>query len=255
MALLEVTGLTKYFGGLAAVNELDFDVNQGEILGLIGPNGAGKTTAFNLISGFISSNRGKVMFKEHDITRLKPNKIAALGLVRTFQATTLLHDQTVLENILIALHLNNRLNPFSTVFRIRAANKERERLKQRAFELMESMELTEVRDELAGSLPHGVQRALGVTIAMASDPSLLLLDEPVTGMTAVETEALMGRVKRVRDQGITILLVEHDMRAVMGTCDRLIVLNFGKKIAEGTPAEIKENKEVVESYLGVEEEA
>jgi branched-chain amino acid transport system ATP-binding protein len=253
MALLEVIGLTKYFGGLAAVNELDFDVNQGEILGLIGPNGAGKTTAFNLISGFTPPNRGKVIFKGQDIINLKPSKIAALGLVRTFQATTLLHDQTVLENIVIALHLSHRLNPFSTVFRVYAARKEKERLEQRAMELMESMELTEVRAELAGSLPHGVQRALGVTIAMAANPALLLLDEPVTGMTAVETEALMGRIKRVRDQGITVLLVEHDMRAVMGTCDRLVVLNFGKKIAEGTPAEIKENKEVVESYLGVEE--
>jgi branched-chain amino acid transport system ATP-binding protein len=253
MALLEVKGLTKYFGGLAAINELNFDVNQGEILGLIGPNGAGKTTAFNLISGFLRPNRGSVIFKGYDITGLKPNKIAALGLVRTFQTTVLFHDQTVLQNIAIALHLGHGLNPFSSVFRVRAARKEGKRMEQRAMELLESMELAEVRGELAGNLPHGSQRALGVTIALATNPELIMLDEPVTGMTAVETEVMMSRIKRVRERGITVLLVEHDMKAVMGTCDRLVVLNFGKKIAEGTPAEMKENKEVVESYLGVEE--
>jgi branched-chain amino acid transport system ATP-binding protein len=163
MALLEVKGLTKYFGGLAAINELNFDVNQGEILGLIGPNGAGKTTAFNLISGFLRPNRGSVIFKGYDITGLKPNKIAALGLVRTFQTTVLFHDQTVLQNIAIALHLGHGLNPFSSVFRVRAARKEGKRMEQRAMELLESMELAEVRGELAGNLPHGSQRALGVT--------------------------------------------------------------------------------------------
>lgn len=253
MALLEVKGLTKYFGGLAAVNELNFDVNQGEILGLIGPNGAGKSTSFDLISGFSHPNRGSVIFKGYDVTSLGPSKIAALGLVRTFQATILFHDQTVLQNIAIALHLGHGLNPFSSVFNVRAAQKERKRIEQRAMELLESMELAEVKGELAGSLPHGFQRALGVTIALAADPELIMLDEPVTGMTAVETETMMSRIKRVRERGITVLLVEHDMKAVMSTCDRLLVLNFGKKIAEGTPAEIKENKEVVESYLGVEE--
>jgi branched-chain amino acid transport system ATP-binding protein len=253
MTLLEVRGLTKYFGGLAAVSELDFDVNQGEILGLIGPNGAGKTTVFNLISGFYRPNKGRVIFKGRDITGLKPNKIAALGLVRTFQLTTLLHDKTVLQNIAMGLHLDHGLSPFGSVFNIRAAQREGTRIQQRAMEILERMELAEVKDELASNLPYGLQRTLGVAIALAAEPKLILLDEPVTGMTPVETEAMMGRIKSIREQGITVLLVEHDMRAVMNTCDRITVLNFGRKIAEGTPKQIRESKDVIESYLGTEE--
>jgi len=253
MVLLEVRGLTKYFGGLAAVSNLDFDVNQGQILGLIGPNGAGKTTVFNLISGFYRPNKGRVIFKGRDITGLKPNKIAALGLVRTFQTTTLFHDQTVSQNIAMALHLDQRLSSFGSVFNIRSAQREGERIQQGAMEILERMELAEMKDELAGSLPHGFQRALGVAIALAANPELILLDEPVTGMTAVETTTMMSRIQRIRDQGITVLLVEHDMRAVMDTCDRIVVLNFGRKITEGVPEGIKENKDVIESYLGSEE--
>lgn len=253
MALLEVRGLTKYFGGLGAVIDLDFDVNQGEVLGLIGPNGAGKTTVFNLISGFYHPSKGKVIFRGYDITSLKPSRIAALGLVRTFQTTTLFYDQTVLQNIVMALFLDQRLSSFGSVFNIRSAQREEERIQQRAIEILERMGLAEVKDKLAGSLPHGFQRALGVAIALAADPELMLLDEPVTGMTAVETTTMMSWIQRIRDQGITVLLVEHDMRAVMDTCDRIVVLNFGRKIAEGTPEETKENKDVIESYLGAEE--
>ena len=253
MALLEVRGLTKYFGGLAAVSELDFDVNQGEILGLVGPNGAGKTTVFNLISGFYRPNKGKVIFKGRNITGLKPNKIAALGLVRTFQATMLFQWQTVSQNIETGFHLDQGISSFSSVFNIRSARREKERIQQCTMDVLERMKLGEVKDELAASLPYGLQRALGVAIALAANPELLLLDEPVTGMTAGETVTMMSYIQRMRDQGVTVLLVEHNMRAVMNTCDKIVVLNFGRKIAEGVSEEIKENKNVIESYLGTEE--
>jgi branched-chain amino acid transport system ATP-binding protein len=252
--LLEVKGLTKNFGGLAAVSNLDFHVKEGEILGLIGPNGAGKTTTFNLISGFIRPSRGKVIFKGRDITKLRSSKIAALGLVRTFQHNVLLNDQTVLQNVMGAFYLNCRLNLFNSVFNRRAAKKEAIRIEEKAMELMRMMELAQVKDELAGSLPHGFQRTLGITIALAAEPALLMLDEPVTGMTSVETQNMMDLIRHIREKGITVLLVEHDMRAVMGICDRLVVLNFGRNLTEGTPKEIREHKEVIECYLGVEEE-
>jgi len=252
--LLEVKGLTKYFGGLAAVSELDFDVYRGEILGLIGPNGAGKTTVFNLISGFFRPNKGKIMFKGLDITGLKPHKIAALGLVRTFQKTLLFGDQTVSKNISIGLHGENG-NRFSIpIFNSRSDGKKTERLEQRVIEVLERMELVEVKDELARNLPYGLQRRLGVALALATNPELTLLDEPATGMTETETSDIMDRFRDIREQGVTILLVEHNMKAVMNTCDRIIVLNFGRKLAEGTPDNIKENRDVIESYLGSEED-
>ena len=252
MLLLETKGLTKRFGGLFAVNELDFHINQGEILGLIGPNGAGKTTVFNLISGFLRPNQGSVIFKGYDITGFKPHKIAALGLVRSFQASLLFHNRTVLQNMTTALYLNHKLNPFISVFNVKSARKEERRVEQQAMELLESMGLAQMCSEMAGSLPHGFQRILGITVALASNPELIMLDEPVTGMTAVETATMMDHIRRIREQGITVLLVEHDVKAVMNTCNRIVVLNFGRKIAQGTPNDITENEDVIESYLGVE---
>jgi len=253
MALLEVRGLTKYFGGLAAVSELDFDVNQGEILGLIGSNGAGKTTAFNLISGFYRPNKGKIIFKGHSITGLRPYKIAALGVVRTFQQTALLNDQTVSQNIAMGLHLDQKTGFFASLFNTHSARRERERIQQRTTEILEFMGLAEVKDELATNLPHGFQRLLGVSMALATNPELILLDEPVTGMNAEETMTMMSLVRDIRQQGVTVLLVEHDMSAVMNTCDRIVVLSFGRKIADDVPERIRENNEVIESYLGSEE--
>lgn len=251
--LLEVEGLTKHFGGVRAVNGLDFHVQQGEILGLIGPNGAGKTTVFNLISGFIRPNKGKVVFEGSDITGLKPHKIARLGLVRSFQTTTLLHEETVLQNVALACHSNNGPSYLSSVFNIRAAKRQQERAEYHATEVLGRMKLTDVKDELCKNLPHGLQRALGVAIAMAGDPKLMLLDEPVTGMTTSESMAMMGRIKDIRDSGTTILLVEHDMSAVMNTCDRLVVLDFGAKICEGLPDEVRNDGNVIACYLGVED--
>lgn len=254
MKILEVRGLTKNFGGLSAVRDFEMDVNRGEIIGLIGPNGAGKTTVFNMLSGFSLPSKGSIYFKGIDITGLKPNKVAKLGLVRSFQTTTLLKDRTVLQNIFIGLHLHKKISSFSCVFNLRAARREREELEQLALESIRKMGLAEMEHELAENLSYGLQRALGVTIALAANPELILLDEPVAGMSAVETAEMMKRIREIRDQHITILLVEHDMKAVMSTCDRLVVLSFGRKIAEGTPNEIRENKDVIESYLGISED-
>jgi branched-chain amino acid transport system ATP-binding protein len=254
MKILEVKRITKNFGGLSAVRDFEMDVNRGEILGLIGPNGAGKTTVFNMLSGFCLPSKGTIFFKGHDITGLKPNKIAKLGLVRSFQTTTLLKDRTVLQNVIIGFHLHKKINSLSSVFNLRAARREREEMEQQALELMRKMGLAEMKDELAENLSYGLQRTLGVTIALAANPELILLDEPVAGMSVVESAEMMKRIREIRDLHISVLLVEHDMKAVMSTCDRLVVLSFGRKIAEGTPNEIRENKDVIESYLGISED-
>ena len=250
MALLETKDLTKRFGGLAAVNVVTMQVNKGEILGLVGPNGAGKTTLFNLISGFFRPTRGKIVFKGDDVTGLKPNQIAERGIARTFQASNLFKTRTVWENVLIACHLQFHTGFLKVLLNTPFARSEEKEMRQKALNLIESMGLSEVKNEFAVNLPHGHQRMLGVCLALAANPELLLLDEPVAGLSVEETLAFMHRVKELRDKGITILLVEHNMRAVMGTCDRIAVLNYGKKIAEGSPGEIRENKDVIEAYLG-----
>jgi len=252
MALLEIKNLTKYFGGLAAVNEVNMEVNKEEILGLVGPNGAGKTTLFNLITGFFRPTRGKIIFEGEDIAGLKPNLIAERGIVRTFQASTLFKMRTVWENVLIGCHLQFRSGFLRVLINTPFARKEEQEIRQKALEIIESMGLSAVKNQYAAMLPHGYQRMLGVCLALAANPKLLLLDEPVTGLTPEETLAFMVQLKALRDKGITILLVEHNMRAVMGTCDRIVVLNYGKKIAQGSPEQIRENKEVIEAYLGVE---
>ena len=249
MALLELRGVTKYFGGLAAVSDFDMDVNEGEIRALIGPNGAGKTTMYNLITGFYPVTQGTITYNGQEITGLKPHQIAKRGLVRTFQATSILFaDHTVLQGMMVARHLEAGMNPVTKFLGTAAKTEENNRKK--CLELIEFFGLTQFKDELAVNLPHGHQRALGVALAMATEPKLLCLDEPVTGMNPTETEHFMGLVRNVRDQGITLLLVEHDMKAVMDISDQITVLSFGKKLAEGTPKEIQTNKEVIEAYLG-----
>lgn len=251
MILLHAEGLTKYFGGLAAVEGLDFDVTKGEILGLIGPNGAGKTTVFNLLTGFDRPTRGKVIFKGLDITGWKPSRIAALGLARTFQIVNMFGNQTTYENARLGHYLQQRSGSFRSIFRTRSARREEEELQHRTIELLEHMGLIDVKDELASSLSQGLQRALGICIALATSSELLLMDEPTAGMSAEETASIMAMIRQMRDMGITIVLVEHDMKMVMGCSDRIVVLNFGKKIAEGTPEEIVGKEEVIEAYLGV----
>jgi branched-chain amino acid transport system ATP-binding protein len=251
MPLLEIRGLVKSFGGLMAVSGLDFEVQPGEILGLIGPNGAGKTTVFNLISGFLSPSRGRILFRREDITGCKPHVIAKKGIIRTFQQTTLFDTKTVLENMLIGFHLASQSGFWAAMLGFSEITKKERRILSKAMEILDFMRLSHLRDEVAGSLPHGHQRSLGIAMALAAAPTLLLLDEPVTGMNPEETGAMMGLIRRIRERGVTILLVEHDMRAVMGLCERITVLNFGQKITEGTPDQIKENQQVIEAYLGV----
>ncbi len=250
MSLLETRGLTKEFGGLTAVRDIDMFVNKGEVVGLIGPNGAGKTTMFSMLSGFLPPTRGEIIFKGENITRLKSHEIAKRGLVRTFQLTTLFGESTVLENITAGFYLTTEEGIWSSVFYSLSARKELGTVRQKAMELLDFMGLLEVKDARAGELPHGHQRTLGVAMALAASPELLLLDEPVTGMTPTETTAMMDKIRAIREKGLTIILVEHDMKAMMGIADRIYAINFGKKIAEGTALEVRSHEKVIEAYLG-----
>ena len=247
MPLLEAHSLSKHFGGLAAVNSLDLTVEGGEIVGLIGPNGAGKTTCFNLLSGFLRPTSGSVVFAGEDLTGRRPHQIVARGLVRTFQLATLFQELTVLENVLLGLHLHARMGLRQLLFSRRIFPPEEISL---SHEVLEFTGLASHADQLARNLPHGYRRALGIAMALAARPRLLLLDEPVTGMNLSESGQVMSLIKKIRDGGTTILLVEHNMKAVMGTCDRIVVLNFGRKLAEGTPAAVSTNADVIEAYLG-----
>jgi branched-chain amino acid transport system ATP-binding protein len=247
MPLLETRDLTKHFGGLAAVNHVDLTVEQGEIVGLIGPNGAGKTTCFNLLSGFLRPTAGTITFDGENITGLRPHEVVTRGLVRTFQLTTLFQDMTALENILLGLHLHSRKGLRHVLFNPRMFPPD-EIAQSR--EVLEFTGLTSHADQLARNLPHGHQRVLGIAMALATRPRLLLLDEPVTGMNLEESGRVMALVNTIRDRGTTILLVEHNMKAVMGTCERIVVLNFGQKLAEGTPAAVSSSAQVIEAYLG-----
>ena len=254
MALLEVYGLIKHFGGLIAVSELDFVVEKRTILGIIGPNGAGKTTLYNLITGVFRPTGGKLIFNGEDITGLSTHRIASKGLVRTFQTTNLFHEMTVLQNVLLAHHLFRKSGDIAQFFAMPGFQGEDRRVKKRAMEILDNLGLGAHKDELAKNLPHGNQKVLGMALAMAASPKLLLLDEPMTGMDETETTAMMNLIKRVRDEmGMTIVVVEHDMKVIMGLSEHIIVLNFGKKIAEGPPREVTRNRAVIEAYLGTEE--
>ena len=247
MPLLETKDLSKHFGGLAAVAGVDLRVEEGEIVGLIGPNGAGKTTCFNLLSGFLPPTAGTIRFAGEDITGLRSHRIVKRGLVRTFQLTTLFQDMTVLENVLMGLHLHAKKGVRQVLGSRRTFPREEV---DRSREVLEFAGLSAQTDQPAKSLPHGHQRILGIAMALAARPRLLLLDEPVTGMNLEESGRVMTLVKTIRDRGTTILLVEHNMKAVMGTCERIVVLNFGQKLTEGTPAEVSTNPQVIEAYLG-----
>ena len=252
MSILEVKGLSKYFGGLAALSNINLTIPKGEIRGIIGPNGAGKTTLFNVISGVYRPTSGQIFYmKGKRIDGLASSKIAELGLVRTFQRTALYHDFTVLKNVTVARHLHAREN----IFRVfaGAGKKMEEENVAKALEIVEFMGLGHLKNELATNLPHGHQRALGVAIALACEPNVLLLDEPLTGMTATEKAQMIDLIRKVHQQGITILMVEHDMRSVMELCDYISVLDFGTLLVEGIPAEIQNNEAVINAYLGTED--
>lgn len=252
MTILEVASLTKQFGGLHALSEVDFQVSTGEILGIIGPNGAGKTTLFNTISGFHRPTSGKVVFNGRNVTGWKPNRIASLGLIRTWQLVNLIRSQSAYENVRIACHLQHKSGVLPAVFNTSAARNDEKITRFQAIELLERSGLIEVKDEIAQSLPHGLQRLLGICMALAAKPKLLLLDEPTAGMSGSETANMMAQIRTVRAEGVTVMLVEHDMKVIMNTCDRILVFNFGIKIADGTPQEISKNDEVIRAYLGFE---
>ncbi len=247
-AILEVRNLTRQFGGLVAVNCLNFSVERGAIHGLIGPNGAGKTTTFNVISGFYAPTSGQVIYDGRDISGMKTASLASIGLVRTFQGTTLFKEFSVIDNVRVGCHGSSGAGFIS---RILGSDAETERAATRkSEELLEFFGLSEFRDELASNLSHGHQRALGMAVALAADPKIILLDEPFTGMNPEETRRMMELSRDVRDRGITVMLVEHDMQAIMGLCDRITVMNFGALLTEGTPDQVRSDPAVIKAYLG-----
>ncbi len=285
MALLELRDLTKQFGGLTAVDHVSFEVHEGEILGLIGPNGAGKTTIFNLITGIYTPTEGEIFFngkriahpplgarkfitplwwvhwlpvrsireKWDNLRTLRPHEITEMGIARTFQTIRLFKNMTVQENVMAGVHHRTRAGFWGAILRPPSQQREEAFIVSEAERWLRFMGLAPYRDELAKNLPYGHQRRLEIARALAASPCLLILDEPAAGLNERETLELMDLIRQIRDSGITVLLIEHDMKVVMGICERIVVLDYGKKIAEGTPEEVQRNPRVVQAYLGEEE--
>ena len=251
--LLELRGVSRRFGGLLAVADLSMTVARGAIHGLIGPNGAGKSTVFNLITGVIPLTAGAVFFKGERTSGLRPSEICRRGIARTFQATTLFREYTVLQNVLVGAHLVAASDLASILFWSRAYRERERRARERGHALLESLGLVSVAGQVAGQLPHRDQKALALAMALATGAELVILDEPMAGLSAQERAETTRVLRRLREQGVTVLLVEHDMKAVMGVCDTVTVLDHGVRIAEGTPREIQSNAAVIEAYLGAEE--
>lgn len=252
-ALLQVEKISRRFGGLVALKDVSFQVNEGEIVGLIGPNGAGKTTCFNVVSGVVPPSAGAIRFKGASIVGRRPNAIVKEGLVRTFQATTVFPASTVIENLMRGAFATTPVSMTGSIFNTRAARTVLAATRERCEVLLERLSLTQFRDRNAGELPYGGQRRLGVAIALAAKPRLLMLDEPVAGLNPEEAAECGRLIKELHTtENIAVLLVEHHMRLVMGLCDRIVVLDHGEKIAEGMPAEIGVNPKVVQAYLGTE---
>ncbi len=253
-ALLEVDEATLRFGGLTALDHVSFDIKEGEILGLIGPNGAGKTTCFNAMTGVYQLTSGQIRFDGRPLAKLKRHNITKLGMARTFQNIRLFKAMTVLENVMVGSDAHSKVGFFEALFRLPRHRRTESASRARAMELLDLVGITARYDELATNLSYGDQRRLEIARAMATNPKLLCLDEPAAGFNPAEKQRLMELIRKVRDQGVTVLLIEHDMRLVMGVTDRIVVLEFGRKIAEGSPAEIRDNPAVIAAYLGVDEE-
>ncbi|SHJ15031.1 amino acid/amide ABC transporter ATP-binding protein 1, HAAT family [Geosporobacter subterraneus DSM 17957] len=254
MIILEMRNVTKQFGGLTAVGNVDIQVEKDSIFGLIGPNGAGKTTIFNLITGIYKVTEGEIIFQDHPIDQLQPYQIADIGITRTFQNIRLFKKLTAYENILTACHYNASYSILDAVVRTPKYKKEEKKLGDQADKLMEIMELKDRKDIIASNLPYGLQRRLEIARALALNPKMLLLDEPAAGMNPDETIKLMELIRQIREQfNLTVVVIEHHMDLIMGLCDKIAVLNFGRKLAEGTAQEIQANPKVIEAYLGEEE--
>jgi branched-chain amino acid transport system ATP-binding protein len=250
MNMLKIEGLEKRFGGLSAVSSLDISINQGDIMGLIGPNGAGKTTVFNLITGYLKPTMGNVILEGKDITGRSPHYIASKGITRTFQATNIFSEFTVLQNIVLASHLKAGTGFLRKILHTPASRHREKEVLKKSRAILELVGLDDFEDVTAQNLAHGHKRILGIAIALASEPKLLLLDEPLGGMNGEEVSETVKLIHKLWQENITILLIEHNMRAAMSLCKRIVVLNFGRKIVEGSPEEIKEDDRVIRAYLG-----
>ncbi|HWR60524.1 MAG TPA: ABC transporter ATP-binding protein [Clostridia bacterium] len=268
MNLLSTDNITMQFGGLTAVKDFSLELNKGEIVALIGPNGAGKTTAFNMITGVYTPTKGRVIlnkasivdgkevYNKKDITGLRPDQITGLGVARTFQNIRLFRDLSVLDNVLIANHLRLKSNIFEAILKLPRYRKEEKQMIEKSMNLLDKVGLADLKDEKSSSLPYGQQRRLEIARALATDPQILLLDEPAAGMNPKESDDLTVFIKQIRDEfDLTVFLIEHHMQVVMGISDRIYVLDYGITIAKGNPYEIQNNQRVIEAYLGVDEDA
>ncbi len=246
---LEIKGLTKQFGGIVAVSNFDLQINAREIVGLIGPNGAGKSTIFNLVTGVYPPTKGKVFLEGKEITRLKPHQIAELGVGRTFQMNPLFPDFTVQQNVSASFHLHPKSSLFDIYFNTRTYRRNEAAILEQSLEILSLVGLDRVKDELAKNLPHGYQKMLGVARALATQPRLLMLDEPLGGMNPSEIDFALKAIENTRKRGVTILIVEHNMQ-ILDLCERVVVISFGQKICEGAPQQVRENREVIRAYFG-----
>ncbi|HEY3423738.1 MAG TPA: ABC transporter ATP-binding protein [Negativicutes bacterium] len=251
--MLEVSGIKQVFGGVTALDGVSFTIPEGAIFGVIGPNGAGKTTLFNIITGIYSQTAGRVILNGTDITGLPTERLAPLGMVRTFQNIELFGQMSVLENVMVGLHTKSSSGLLACAFKMPWAVAEERTIRAEAMKWLDFSGIADLADEEAGNLPFGKGRMLEIARAMASGPKILLMDEPAAGLNSQETRGLAGLIRSIRDMGITVVLVEHDMELVMDICDHIVVLNLGCKLTEGTPREIQENKQVIAAYLGGDE--